>query len=346
MSLKVGVVRDERYLLHQPGLVHPERPGRLKALYRMLDKDFGRGIIDLEPEFATLEQLELVHTPAYLRKILRTAERDFTNLAPDTPVGARSYVAAWLAVGGCIKGLQALLSGRCDACLALVRPPGHHALPDRAGGFCIFNNLGVTARYAVERQRFKRILIIDWDVHHGNGLQDLFYETKEVFYLSTHYMGWYPHTGDWEETGVGEGLGYNLNIPIPKDVTDADLTYVYAKILGPLMRRFRPELILVAAGFDGHRRDPIGRTQLTERVYGNITEVLLETRDALRAPPLLMALEGGYDIAALTSSVRAVIEVLIRGGRKRPVGLSSAPIGMRLVEKAHAIHGKYRVWTD
>lgn len=346
MAFKVGVVRDERYLLHQPGLMHPERPGRLKALYRMLDKDFAEGIVNIEPEFATLEHLELVHTPAYIRKILRTAERDFTNLAPDTPVGSRSYIAAWLAVGGCIKGLQALLSGRCDACLAMVRPPGHHALPDRAGGFCIFNNLGVTARYALDRHRFQRILIIDWDVHHGNGMQELFYETNEVFYFSTHYMGWYPHTGDWEETGVGEGLGYNLNIPVPKDVTDADLTYVYAKVLEPVMRRFRPELILVAAGFDGHKRDPIGRTQLSERAYRNLTEVLLECRDAVRAPPILISLEGGYDVAALSSSVREVIQVLIQGGQKRPINLAPAPIGSRLVEKARSIHGKYRVWTD
>ncbi|MDQ7782279.1 MAG: histone deacetylase [Desulfomonilaceae bacterium] len=346
MPFKVGVVRDERYLLHQPGLVHPERPARLKALYRMMDKDFGPAVINIEPEFATLEHLEMVHTPAYIRKILRTAERAFTNLAPDTPVGSRSYVAAWLAVGGCIKGLQALLAGRCHACVALIRPPGHHALADRAGGFCIFNNVGVAARYALERHRFQRILIIDWDIHHGNGIQDLFYEAKEVFYFSTHHTGWYPHTGDWEETGVGEGLGYNLNIPVPKDITDADLTYVYAEILGPVMRRFRPEIILVAAGFDGHKRDPIGRTQLTEGAYRTMTEILLETRDAVRAPPILMALEGGYDVAALSGSVREVIQALIQGGRRRPLNLSSGPTGARLVEKARSIHGKYRVWTD
>jgi acetoin utilization deacetylase AcuC-like enzyme len=346
MAFKVGVVRDDRYLLHQTGLVHPERPGRLKALYRMLDKEFDQRLVTLEPELATLEQLELVHTPAYIRKIIRTAERDFTNLAPDTPVGAQSYVSAWLAVGGCIRALQVLLSGRCDACVAMVRPPGHHALPDRAGGFCIFNNLGITARYALERHGFNRILIIDWDIHHGNGIQELFYEEKEVFYLSTHYKGWYPHTGDWEETGVGEGLGYNVNIPVPKDITDADILYLYAKVLGPVMRRFKPELILVAAGFDGHKRDPIGRTQLTERAYRGLTEILLETRDAVKAPPILIGLEGGYDVPALTTSVKEMIDVLTKGGRKRPVSLSAAPIGRRLLDMTCGIHGKYRVWTD
>ena len=249
MAFKVGVVRDERYLLHQTGLVHPERPGRLKAIYRMLDKEFSQSVITVEPELATLEQLELVHTPSYIRKILRTAEREFTNLAPDTPVGSLSYTSAWLAVGGCIKALQVLLSGRCDACVALVRPPGHHALPERAGGFCIFNNLAVTARYAVERHGFRRILIIDWDIHHGNGIQEIFYEDKVVLYFSTHYMGWYPHTGDWDETGVGEGLGYNVNIPVPKNLEDADLLHVYAKILGPVMRSYKPELILGCSGF-------------------------------------------------------------------------------------------------
>ncbi|MFH0824590.1 MAG: histone deacetylase, partial [Pseudomonadota bacterium] len=142
MSLKVGIVRDDRYLLHQPGLMHPERPERLRVVYEMLDGDFRGEVTLIRPEMATLEDLERVHTPNYIKKVLRTAERRITYLAPDTPVSSQSYIAAYLAAGGCIKGLQAVLSGRCDVCFALVRPPGHHALPNRAGGFCIFNNLG------------------------------------------------------------------------------------------------------------------------------------------------------------------------------------------------------------
>jgi acetoin utilization deacetylase AcuC-like enzyme len=312
----------------------------------MLDKDFPDGLINIEPEPATLEHLELVHTPAYIKRVLRTSGRDFTHLAPDTPAGSQSYMAAWLAVGGCIKGLQALLAGRCDACFALVRPPGHHALPDRPGGFCIFNNLGIAARYAVERYGLRRILIVDWDMHHGHGLQELFWETKEVLYLSSHYLGWYPHSGDWEDVGAAEGLGYTINIPVSKDIADVDLLYLYWKVLAPVIRNYRPELILVAAGFDGHERDPIGRARLTEKAFRWLTELLIDLRDAVRPPPLLFTLEGGFDVGALASCVREVLGALTVKGRRERVPISLSPKGLELFEKLEAIHKQYRVWTD
>ncbi len=346
MTLKVAVVRDERYLLHQTGLVHPERPGRLRGIYRMLDKEFSDGLIQIKPEPATLEHLEFVHTPGYIRKILKTSEREFTNLAPDTPAGSQSYLAAWLAVGGCIKGLQALLARRCDVCFCLVRPPGHHAQPDRAGGFCIFNNLAVAAKYAIERHGFRRILIVDWDIHHGNGIQDIFFEDDSVLYFSTHYMGWYPHTGDWEESGSGPGLGYTINVPVPKDITDQDFIFLYYKILGPIMKSYKPQLILVSAGFDGHQRDPIGRTKLTEQAFRWITELILEFRDAVKSPPLLFSLEGGYDVGALSSCIREVLSVLTWKGRRPRVPLLLSPRGNDLVEKAQAAHRRHGVWVE
>ncbi|MBI5247922.1 MAG: histone deacetylase [Desulfomonile tiedjei] len=346
MTLKVAVVRDERYLVHQTGLVHPERPGRLKGIYRMLDKEFPEGLIQIEPEPVTLENLELVHTPGYIRKILKTSEREFTNLAPDTPASSQSYLAAWLAVGGCIKGLQALLAGRCDVCFCLVRPPGHHAQADRAGGFCIFNNLAITAKYAIERHGFRRILIVDWDIHHGNGIQEIFFEEDSVLYFSTHYLGWYPHTGDWSEVGSGRGLGYTVNVPVPKDVTDQDIVFLYYKILGPIMKSYKPELILVSAGFDGHHRDPLGRTQLTEQAFRWLTELVLELRDAVKSPPLLFSLEGGYDVGALSGCVREVLDVLTWKERRPRVPLMLSPKANDLVEKAQAAHRKYGVWAE
>lgn len=168
--------------------------------------------------------------------MLKTSERTFTYLAPDTTVCSQSYLAAYLAVGGCIKGLHAMLSGRCHVCFALVRPPGHHAHPNRAGGFCVFNNLGIAARYAIRRHGITRILIIDWDIHHGDGIQELFYADKEVCYFSSHYMGWFPRTGHWEEAGTGEGEGYTINVPLPIDIRDLDMIYVYSSILDPLIR--------------------------------------------------------------------------------------------------------------
>lgn len=341
----MGVVRDLRYLEHKPGLVHPESPNRLRAIYRMLDKDFPHGLITIEPELATLEHLELVHPPAYIKQILTTADRDFTSLSPDTPASAKTYLAAWLAVGGCIDGLKALLAGRCRACFSLVRPPGHHALPDRAGGFCIFNNLGITTRFAIEEHGFERILIIDWDVHHGNALQDLFYADKRVLYFSSHYMGWYPHTGDWEETGEGEGAGYTVNLPVPKELEDNDIIHIYRDILNPIVRRFRPELILIAAGFDAHQRDPLGRTRLTEKAYAWLTQIILQLSDSVRSAPILLALEGGYDNWALAASIREVLQVLTFNGRLERIPNVRTAKGAAVVAKAHEIHAKFNVWT-
>lgn len=330
---------------HKPGIVHPESPNRLRSLYRMLDKEFNDSVTYIEPESATLEQLEMVHTPAYIKQIMATAGRDFTTLAPDTPVSANTYLAAWLAVGGCIKALEALLAGQFRACFCMVRPPGHHALTDRAGGFCIFNNLGVTAKYAIEKYGFKRILIIDWDIHHGNAIQDLFYRENRVLYMSTHYMGWYPHTGDWEESGEAAGLGYNVNLPVPKELEDHDIIHIYREILGRVVRRWKPELILVAAGFDAHEKDPLGRTRLSETAYRWLTQMVLQLSDAARSAPILMALEGGYDLWALVSSVRQVLGVLTFQGRRDRIPLVSTRRGTDVVDKALSLHEKYGIWT-
>jgi acetoin utilization deacetylase AcuC-like enzyme len=344
LALQIGVVRDVRYLEHKPGLVHPESPNRLRSIYRMLDNEFAGRLINIEAEPAALEDLERVHTPAYVKQILRTSERDFTTLSPDTAVSSKTYLAAWVAAGGCLKGLDAVLAGRCRACFALIRPPGHHALRDRAGGFCIFNNLGVTARYAMERHGFKRILIVDWDIHHGNAIQDLFYRDKQVFYLSTHYMGWYPHTGDWEETGEGDGLGYNVNIPVPKELEDNDIIHIYRGVMNPIVRRFRPQLILVAAGFDAHHRDPLGRTRLTENAFRWLTEIVLEQSEAAGGAPLLFALEGGYDNRALAASVREVLATLTFEGRRERIPTVKTKRGQDVIDKVCQVHRQYGVW--
>jgi acetoin utilization deacetylase AcuC-like enzyme len=346
LSIDVGIIRDLRYLEHKPGLVHPESPNRLRSIYRMLDGDFSNRLIEVEPQLATLEDLELVHSPAYVKQILSTAEREFTTLASDTNVSSKSYLAAWLAVGGCIQGLKALVQGKCRVCFALVRPPGHHALPDRAGGFCIFNNLGVAARYAIENMGFERILIVDWDIHHGNALQDLFYSEPRVLYFSSHYMGWYPHTGDWEETGTGPGEGYTVNVPVFKEMEDVDIIHIYRDILNPVVRRFRPQLILVAAGFDAHHKDPLGRTRLTEKAYYWLTQLILQLSDSVKAAPILLCLEGGYDNYALAASVREVLRVLTTDSRRDKMPTTRTHRAYEAVQKAFSIHRKYRVWAS
>jgi acetoin utilization deacetylase AcuC-like enzyme len=343
---RVGIIRDDRFLEHRTGHVHPEHPNRLKAIYRMLDTDFSDGLLRIEAEPATLEQLELVHTPSYIEKVLKTADHTFSSLAPDTPTSAKTYEAAWLAVGACLKGLDTMLSGQCDVCLSLIRPPGHHALPDRGGGFCIFNNLGVTARYAMGEHGLRRILIIDWDTHHGNGLHDLFYGEKEVLYFSSHDIGLYPYGGDWEETGEKDGQGYTINLPVPRELADQEFLHLYQEILGPVFRRYNPELVLIAAGFDSLHDDPVGRSRLTEMAFRGLTRLILELSAECERPPILFALEGGYDPSALSRSVKGVLEVLTETDHEgRFEGVETEQI-RKLLEKARRIHSKFGVWVD
>ena len=344
MTQSICIVRDNRFLEHETGLIHPEHSNRLKAIHSMLDADFSSGLINIRPEPANIDELELVHTPGYIEKVLNTADFEFTHLAPDTPASAKTYLAAWLAVGGCLKALEALMWGRCRAGFAFVRPPGHHALPDRASGFCIFNNLGITARQAMRVYGLDRILIVDWDTHHGNGLQHLFYYEKEVLYFSTHYLSSFPQTGDWTETGQGPGLGYTVNIPIPKNAEDDDLLHCYREVLGSIIRQYRPQLILVAAGFDAHISDPLSHTCLTERGYEYLTRLIMDLGADVGDPPILLSLEGGYDTEALVNSIRGVLKALIDEGPRPELPRPVTSVGYDLINRASQVHASYGVW--
>ncbi len=346
MALKVGVIRDDRYLEHETGIIHPEHPNRLKYAYRLVDAEFSREVAYVKPQPVTLADLEAVHTPGYVNKVLHTANLDFTHLAQDTPTTPRSYMAAWLAVGGCTTALEALRAGEFDVCFSLVRPPGHHAQPDRAAGFCIFNNLGITARYALRKYGYKRILIVDWDLHHGNALQELFYREKEVLYISSHYTNIFPYTGEWEETGAGKGEGYNVNMVLTKAIEDLDLLYLYRQVVGEAIRRYQPDLILVAAGFDLHNQDIFSRAKITENVFGMLTRLILDCRSEVGAPPLLLALEGGYRIPALVKSIREVLKVLTDSGPPVKLPSETTPTGEQLLTTARRSHSKYGIWAD
>lgn len=341
-----GIVRDERYLEHMPGHAHPEHPSRLRTIHDMLDKHPPGELIAVPAELATLEELELVHTPTHVKKVLKTAEQPFTNLAPDTPACAKSYLSAWLAVGGCVRAVDALMEHRCEACFCLVRPPGHHALPDRAGGFCFFNNLGIAARYAAKKYRLKRILVIDWDIHHGNGIQELFYSDPSVFYFSTHNMLLYPYSGDMDETGTGAGSGYTVNIPLPRKLGNENFFHIYRETLTPIFRRYRPELVMIAAGFDAHREDPIGRSCMTSKDFRHLTRLLLKLLWGAGSPPLLLSLEGGYNPRALTDSVREVLSALVLPEEEALPIATPSPDTEILVANVFEMHRPYGVWTE
>lgn len=314
MGLTVGVTRDDRFAEHKTGHFHPEHPRRILELYRMIDREFSEDLIQFRPEPAAMEDMERVHTQAHIRKILKTAEQHITSLAPDTPASARSYMAAWLAAGACIQGVDLLTDNSCEAFFALVRPPGHHALPDRSAGFCIFNNIAVAAMYALSRRGLNRVFIVDWDVHHGNGLNDIFYEDENVYYYSTHDLMLYPYSGEPGQTGAGRAEGYTMNIPIPRHFTDDDMVHVYRKTLLPAVKGFSPDMIMVAAGFDAHSDDPIGRNRFSEDLYARLTGLILAVcREEGNNIPFFLALEGGYEPLALVRCVRGVLSELVRG---------------------------------
>jgi acetoin utilization deacetylase AcuC-like enzyme len=347
MGLTVWVARDDRFLEHKTGHSHPEHPQRLSSIYRMLDRVFADRVTFYTPEPAGMEWIEKVHTPAYIKRILKTAEQRITSLAPDTPVSAGTYRAAWLAVGACMQGVDALVSGRCDAFFAMVRPPGHHAEADRAAGFCVFNNIAVAARYAMVKYGLDRILIIDWDIHHGNGICDIFYDDPGVFYFSTHDVMLYPYSGALEETGNGPGKGYTMNIPIERDMPENDICSLYDDILPSVFEGFRPQMVMVAAGFDAHASDPIGRSRWSEAVYGTITRLLVRL-SCKASPPLslLFSLEGGYDPPSLTASVKTVLDALTADPETETPGRNPGPAARDLIQKIRLTHAPFGVIHD
>ena len=327
-ALRVGTVIDERFLEHKTGHGHPEHPRRLAEIHRMMESTFKDRLSVIRAEPATVEQVEMVHTPGHVRRILKTAEQRISSMAPDTQVSARTYMAAWLAAGACIRGVDMLMAPSVDAFFALVRPPGHHALADKAGGFCIFNNIAIAARHAMKTHGLRRILVVDWDIHHGNGINDLFYKDNKVYYYSTHDPGLYPYSGYVTETGEGEGLGYTMNIGLVREMTDDDMIRLYEQTLRPAIKGYDPEMIMVAAGFDAHTDDPVGKSAFSENLYGRITRGIIEwsEKPGGSRPPLFFALEGGYDPRALTRSVASVFEALCTPGEtERPEAPETPP---------------------
>jgi len=308
---KTAVFRDNLFLEHDPGVYHVESPKRLKIIYDELDRpEIGGGFF--YPSFAAAEpeQLQLNHTASYIEKVAATAGKPFVSLDPDTRTSARSYEAACLAAGAVNTGVDLLLSNEVDNCFALVRPPGHHAESDRAQGFCLFNNVAVAARHAIQQHKLERVFIFDWDLHHGNGTQHSFYDTDQVLYCSTHQFPYYPGTGSLVEWGAGRGEGLTVNIPLSGGQDDQAFGRIVNEIVAPVALQYRPELIIVSAGFDIYVGDPLGTMAVTARGFAYMTRVLLGLADELCAGRLLFALEGGYHLQGLRDGVVAVLNEL------------------------------------
>src|SRR5262245_42277461 len=268
-----GLVLHPDFLAHQTGLSHPERPERVRAIMDHLD---ATGLVQeverIEPRPAEMPWIETIHSPQYIRHVedyCRGGRAIIDSM--DTGISPHSYDVSLLAAGGALAAADAIMEGKVGQAFSAARPPGHHALRDVAMGFCLFNNIAIVARYLQHRHHLDRILIVDWDVHHGNGTQDAFYEDPSVLFFSIHQYPFYPGTGGAQETGVGEGEGFTLNAPMPAGSGNDHYQQVFEEQLAPRVLRFKPQFILISAGFDAHRDDPLGGMMLTEKGYARLT---------------------------------------------------------------------------
>lgn len=310
---QTALVTSRIFLEHETG-DHPERPARLEAILRYLERT---GRLDdrrlVEPDPADEETIALVHDRAYIEELRAFAARGGGWLDADTVVSPRSFDVARLAVGAAVTAVELVLRSEAPRAFALVRPPGHHAEPDRGMGFCLFNNIAVAAAWALQRHGLERVAIIDWDVHHGNGTQAAFYRTDRVLFVSIHQWPLYPGTGRADEIGEGPGRGYTLNLPLPPRSDDTAYLRAFDEQIEPRVRAYRPQLLLVSAGYDAHYADPLAAMAVTEQGFGAMAGRVLAWAREWCDGRLVLVLEGGYNLSALASSVAATLDALDGG---------------------------------
>ena len=314
MSLdsRTGLVFSPDYTKHLTGPMHPECPQRLEAIMATLKPDrLGMDLVRLKPRRATREEILYCHTGEYHDLVRREVAAGARELSTgDTEVSQFSFDVALLAVGGALAAVDAVMAGRVENAFCAVRPPGHHACPARGMGFCIFNNAAVAARYAQRVHKLPKVLIADWDVHHGNGTQETFYEDGSVFYFSTHVWPHYPGTGRAEETGRGQGAGATLNCPLPAGSGRREILGAFQDQLRPAADRFRPDMVIISAGFDSLAGDPLGGFGLTDQDFADLTSIVKEIARRHAAGRLISVLEGGYNLDDLAVAAAAHVAAL------------------------------------
>lgn len=314
---QTGLLLDEVFERHDTGSGHPETAGRVKAVAEKLKTE---GLVakcgKLEFRRATDDEILLCHTPDYLKLVRREIDGQSSGQLStgDTVFGRQSLEVATLAVGGVLNAVDTVVKGGAGNAFAVVRPPGHHANADTGMGFCIFNNVAVAARHAQKKHGLERVLIVDWDVHHGNGTQDIFYQDGTVVYFSTHQHPWYPGTGMAGETGEGKGRGATINHPLPAGTGMAKIEAAFRESLLPAMAKFKPELVLLSAGFDSRSGDPLGQFRLADTDFVKLTNLLLTLAGEHCEGRLVSVLEGGYSLEGLASAAAAHLGALIGEG--------------------------------
>ena len=314
---KIAVLYDKRMLAHDTGIGHPETPRRIESAYTAIknDKLLTKHLIWPSIKEVSDTTLQLVHTKKYIDQIakeistLKATETAYLSTG-DVVISRNSDMAARVAVGSVIEGVNQIMTNVASSAFALVRPPGHHASFDKGMGFCIYNNIAIAARYLQQQFGLERILIVDFDVHHGNGTQDIFYEDPSVFYFSVHQHPLYPGTGSPQEIGSGKGEGYTLNVELPRGSNDSDLVNAFNDRLVSAMKKYKPEFILVSAGFDGHHNDPLGELSYSHRGYQGVAKVLSNLSREHAKEKIMYVVEGGYSYDNMSQSILAILHVL------------------------------------
>ena len=312
-SPQTGLVYGDIFLRHDTGPDHPERPARLTAIVaRLRDGGLMDRLVVLPFEPVPPDQLTSVHPAAYVERVRQTCAQGALWLDDlDTCICSESYDVARSAVGGVLAAVDAVAQGRVRNAFCAVRPPGHHALPERAMGFCLFNNVAIAARHAQSKHDLRKVLIVDWDVHHGNGTQHVFYTDPTVLYFSVHQYPHYPYTGSASETGADEGVGLTVNAPLPAGSGDEAFIAAFREKLLPAALAFRPDLVLISAGFDAHRGDPIAGMAMTAEGYAELTRITKNIAETCCEGRIVSVLEGGYGLEGLAESVEAHLRVLM-----------------------------------
>lgn len=316
-TLKIAILYDDEFLLHNTGLNHPENPNRITHAINFLKKDYPFKSNLTWPSFgySPIDVINLVHSKEYIRLVKEESEKLTESSAllstGDTVISKQSYQVARKSVGAVIEGADQIMKGKVSSAFAFSRPPGHHATKDRGMGFCIFNNVAIAAKYLQNKYGVNRILIVDFDVHHGNGTQDIFYSDNTVFYFSIHQHPFYPGTGRPNEKGSGEGYGYTLNIDLPKGAGDKEFIHGLKNQLMPAMEKFKPEFILVSAGFDAHENDLLGQLKYSNNGYKEATDILSTIAQKYASNRMLFVLEGGYEPKNIREASESILNAII-----------------------------------
>jgi acetoin utilization deacetylase AcuC-like enzyme len=339
---KLGLVFDNRYLHHSTTKPSPENPNRVRSLYMHLQQKLTSDCFShIQPREATDAEINVAHSPFYLEQLREHAiKEDPYSYDKDTYLMDDSLPTARLAAGGCFALANRIMEGDIDYGFGLIRPPGHHATPGRGMGFCIFNNIALTAEYLRKTYGLRRILILDFDVHHANGTQEIFYETDEVMVCSIHQKGLFPFSGEREELGAGSGKGFSINIPVHPQFGDSEYTYILGRTLQGVIEQYLPQFILVSAGFDAHKDDSISGTELSSNWYATIAHILRRHAADSCDNRLLFILEGGYNPVCMEESIFATIDALLQDNFIRP-GILPVPRADKLLDD----HPMRQFWT-